>query len=77
MKRSNAPEVTQSSSGDVFMYLCLIKMADDEITVSVCVGKKTCVSCHSLIHSHRDSRNMRDSYLNRLLRLYSPYRDLI
>ncbi len=56
-------------------------MVDDEITVSVYVGKKTCVSAiHSL--THRDSQNMQDSYLNRLLwlniyRYTSPYRDLI
>ncbi len=60
----------------------LIETADAEITASVtrtvCVVNKTV----SLLHSYRDAQqNMKDSYLNRLLRLKftdtSPYRDLI
>ncbi len=62
IKWSNAREAVLDM---LFMYLC-----PHFDGISVYVGKKTgAFAIHSFIHSHRDSQNMQDSYLNRHLQL--------
>ncbi len=76
IKWSNACEVTLRAVLEMLL-LCiyvLIETADAKIIASVThasvyVVKENACLCHSFIHSHRDSQNMWDSYLNRLLQL--------
>ncbi len=69
MKRSNAHEVTLSSSGDVVHVFMssFSETADAEVTASVtcasvcvCAVNETAHLCHSLTKM----QNMQDSYLN-------------
>ncbi len=69
MKRSNAHEVTPSSSGDVVHVFMssFSETADAEVTASVtsasvcmCAVNETAGLCHSLT----EMQNMQDSYLN-------------
>ncbi len=69
MKRSNAHEVTLSSSGDVVRVFMssFSETADAEVTASitrasvcVCAVNETARLCHSLT----EMQNMQDSYLN-------------
>ncbi len=64
MKRSNAHEVTPSSSGDVvhvFMSSFMLKTPRAaRASVCMCAVNETARLCHSLT----EMQNMQDSYLN-------------